>query len=248
MFGVTTAPGVGFTGFQNLKPAFGASSVIQLKPLDAATPSSGPKRSKSPTHGVAFTPYNTNMRGFGVPKTPWRKRSTSPGNKSTGSPERSGPSSWSDNDNADNALSFAERLREEDKGDEAADALPSRIDLQEQELVTGEEDEDVVFSIRVKLFVLSDAKLWKERGTGQLKLNVQRSGEGARIVMRKEGVHSLMLNVPLFREMKLEIAQDPRYVRFAVPTGSSIEHYNLRMSSAKNVMDLVEAIQDNLPK
>jgi hypothetical protein len=47
--------------------------------------------------------------------------------------------------------------------------------------------------------------------------------------MRKEGVHSLVLNVPLFREMKLEIAQDPRYVRFAVPTKTSIEHYNVRV-------------------
>jgi hypothetical protein len=48
--------------------------------------------------------------------------------------------------------------------------------------------------------------------------------------MRKEGVHSLMLNVPLFKELKFEIAQDARYVRFAVPTKTSIEHYNLRVS------------------
>jgi Ran-binding protein 3 len=48
--------------------------------------------------------------------------------------------------------------------------------------------------------------------------------------MRKEGVHSLLLNAPLFRELKLEIAQDPRYLRFAIPSRTAIEHFNLRVS------------------
>jgi len=188
------------------------------------------------------------MRGFGVSKSSRRKRSNSPGGKSTGSPERSGPSSWSDNENADSALSFSERLRkEEDKEESSAETPPARPDLQEQELVTGEEDENIVFSIRAKLYVLGD-KQWKERGTGQLRVNVQRSGTGARMVMRKEGVHSLMLNVPLFKELKLEVTQDTRYVRFAVPTKASIEHYNLRLSTAKGVEDFVEAIQDHKPQ
>jgi RanBP1 domain len=48
-------------------------------------------------------------------------------------------------------------------------------------VVTGEEDEDTVFSIRAKLYVLSDQQVWKERGTGTLKVNVQKEGDGARL-------------------------------------------------------------------
>lgn len=159
------------------------------------------------------------------------------------------PSSWSDNENPGGAITFAERLRKEDKGESVDESTNNqKVDLQEQELVTGEEDEDIVFSIRAKLYILSDQKQWKERGTGPLKVNVRKDGNGSRLVMRKEGVHSLVLNVPLFREMKLEIAQDPRYVRFAVPTKTSIEHYNVRLSNAKGVEDLVEAVQYHIPQ
>lgn len=49
------------------------------------------------------------------------------------------------------------------------------------------------------------------------------------VVMRKEAIHSLILNVPLFKGMKFEIAQDPRYVRFAVPADGKFEQYNLRV-------------------
>ncbi len=47
---------------------------------------------------------------------------------------------------------------------------------------TGEEDEETVYQVRGKLFTLSDDKIWKEKGTGQLKLNVRRDdGNGARL-------------------------------------------------------------------
>lgn len=73
------------------------------------------------------------MRGFAVPKVSRRKRSNSPGGKSAGSPERSGPSSWSDNENVDGAISFAERLRKEDKRETAEEINAQKVDLQEQE-------------------------------------------------------------------------------------------------------------------
>lgn len=73
------------------------------------------------------------MRGFAVPKVSRRKRSNSPGGKSTGSPERSGPSSWSDNENVDGAISFAERLRKEDQRESVDETNAPKVDLQEQE-------------------------------------------------------------------------------------------------------------------
>lgn len=47
---------------------------------------------------------------------------------------------------------------------------------------TGEEEEDTVYQVRGKLFALSDANQWKERGTGMLRLNVRsEDGGGARL-------------------------------------------------------------------
>lgn len=46
---------------------------------------------------------------------------------------------------------------------------------------TGEEDEETIHQVRGKLFFLADG-VWKERGTGLLKLNVRASdGGGARL-------------------------------------------------------------------
>jgi hypothetical protein len=47
--------------------------------------------------------------------------------------------------------------------------------------------------------------------------------------MRKEAVHTLILNVPLFRGMLITIAQDPRYLRFSTIEDGSAVHYNLRV-------------------
>jgi hypothetical protein len=61
---------------------------------------------------------------------------------------------------------------------------------------TGEEDEETVYQVRGKLFALSAQNQWKERGTGQLKLNVrQDDGGGARL---RALFHSVtVLSVPL---------------------------------------------------
>lgn len=49
-------------------------------------------------------------------------------------------------------------------------------------VTTGEEDEETIYQVRGKLFVLSPENQWKERGTGQMRLNVQRvDGTGARL-------------------------------------------------------------------
>lgn len=89
-----------------------------------------------------------------------------------------------------------------------------------------------MYMVRAKLFHLSDQNAWKERGTGTLKLNVRKKdGEGARLVMRKEAVFTVLLNVTLFHGMSVFIAQDPRYVRLSVIEDGQTVHYNLRVSS-----------------
>lgn len=114
--------------------------------------------------------------------------------------------------------------------------------------MTGEEDEETIHQVRGKLFSLVGGNQWKERGTGTLKLNVRRSdGSGARlgttwppkstdefsydhpIVMRKEAVYTLLLNVTLFNGMRCSLAQDPRYLRFSVFESGTATHYNLKV-------------------
>lgn len=88
-----------------------------------------------------------------------------------------------------------------------------------------------MYMVRAKLFCLSDQNQWKERGTGTLKLNVRKSdGERARLVMRKEAVFTVLLNVTLFHGMSVFIAQDPRYIRLSVIEDGATVHYNLRVN------------------
>ncbi|ETN47011.1 uncharacterized protein HMPREF1541_01201 [Cyphellophora europaea CBS 101466] len=90
-----------------------------------------------------------------------------------------------------------------------------------QDLETGEEGEETIFNARAKLYHFE--KEWKERGTGVLKVNVRQevqaaasdaeadaeNGESAkivlraRVIMRADGVHRVILNSPVFKEMKV---------------------------------------------
>jgi len=157
--------------------------------------------------------------------------------------------SEAEDDRDDRPVSFGEKLRagKDDEDTEQSDE-ESKIVLQEQDLTTGEEEEDTIHQVRGKLFSLADGTQWKERGTGTLKLNVRRSdGNGARLVMRKEAVYTLLLNVTLFHGMRCTLAQDPRFVRFSVIEDGTTTHYNLKLASAKIANDLLEEINANIP-
>ncbi|KAH0836784.1 hypothetical protein J3R83DRAFT_8535 [Lanmaoa asiatica] len=216
-------------------------------------------RSKSPPrraigmNASVFSSYVGGMQAFSVPH-PKRARAESPNGGSSGSSlERKegsvfgilGNGEWSgsgeeegdaDKEGSDRAPStFGERLRASKDGDE-------------EQMITGEEDEETLLHIRGKLYALCPQNQWKERGTGQLKLNVRRAdGSGARLVMRKEAVYTLLLNVPLFQGMKCFLAQDPRYIRFSVIVNNKTMHYNLRVSNAKIAQELLDEINANIP-
>lgn len=51
---------------------------------------------------------------------------------------------------------------------------------------------------------LPPTKAWKERGVGDLKLNVNFSKKSARLLMRADGVHRLVLNSPVNEKIKIE--------------------------------------------
>ncbi|KAL8243746.1 hypothetical protein R6Q59_010004 [Mikania micrantha] len=148
----------------------------------------------------------------------------------------------------------------EDEGDDNGDNDKSKPDkdapqderFHEQDVETGEEEEDTIFACRAKLYHFE--KEWKERGVGTIKINVRYveasltassdptthadSSEGsnnvkhsknvskkknftgddpeagadddlarmerrARLLMRTDGVHRLILNTPIFKDMHL---------------------------------------------
>ncbi|PIA65173.1 hypothetical protein AQUCO_00100573v1 [Aquilegia coerulea] len=89
--------------------------------------------------------------------------------------------------------------------------LPS---MQEVSVETGEENEKAVFTADAALFEYLDGA-WKERGKGELKVNVATTGvEKARLVMRARGNYRLVLNAALFPDMKLT-SMEKRGITFA---------------------------------
>lgn len=146
----------------------------------------------------------------------------------------------------DGACTFGERLRAQKDGEEQSDEGQA-LDLHEQEIPTGEEDEQTVCQVRGKLFTL-DSGAWKERGMGIMRLNVRRdNGTGARLIMRKDAVYTVILNAPLFKGMQCQLQTDHRYFRFSMFEGTTTTHFNLRLQSAKNGKDLADAINKHIP-
>lgn len=108
-----------------------------------------------------------------------------------------------DDDGDDKAGTKSPIATEEEKQDER---------FYEQELETGEEDESTEFSCRAKLYTFSadheGKKEWRERGFGVLRLNVRRRQPDeedqtpkARLLMRAEGSHRVVLNTPIKKEI-----------------------------------------------
>eukprot|EP00079_Xenopus_tropicalis_P032538 XP_017946309.1 PREDICTED: ran-binding protein 3-like isoform X2 [Xenopus tropicalis] len=95
----------------------------------------------------------------------------------------------------------------------AAYTSKSRVkyELDQLEIITGEESERNVLQVNCRLFVLNkDTLTWTERGRGNLRLNdLAASDNGmfrSRIVMRNHGTLKLLLNSRIFEQMKLERA------------------------------------------
>ncbi|KAL8283754.1 hypothetical protein RQP46_005549 [Phenoliferia psychrophenolica] len=113
----------------------------------------------------------------------------------------------------------------------------------QEEQITGEEDDDTLHSVKCKLFAMSAEGQWVERGMGPLKLNASHdpSRNVARLVMRADATHRLLLNATLFSAFQIEIFQD-KYVRFAMIEANGPVSYMLRMSGAPAAQALVQVV------
>ena len=78
--------------------------------------------------------------------------------------------------------------------------LPDKIDVK-----TGEEDEEVMFSHRAKLYrFVKEDKQWKERGVGDIKLLRNTQSGKIRVLMRRDQVLKICANHQITTDMKLQ--------------------------------------------
>ncbi|XP_076059811.1 E3 SUMO-protein ligase RanBP2-like isoform X2 [Oratosquilla oratoria] len=102
-----------------------------------------------------------------------------------------------------------EGVVEEDDGDhlyfEPVIPLPDKVDV-----VTGEENEEVLYSHRAKLYRLIQGE-WKERGIGDIKVLKHNKTGKIRLLMRREQVLKLCLNHYMAADMEFRKKDDKTY-------------------------------------
>jgi len=120
--------------------------------------------------------------------------------------------------------------------------------IEQVEVLTGEEDEITVQQLRAKLYTMDPNHQYKERGLGTLRLNIKKSDKSkARLVMRAEGVFRLLLNANLFHGMACSVSQDPKFIKISVLEDGVTVHHAIKVSNAKLAKDLVDQVLAHIP-
>lgn len=86
------------------------------------------------------------------------------------------------------------------------------VKLEEVDVKSGEEDEEVIFGMRSKLFIFGETlldvgtgnKTWKERGVGEVRLLKHREHQRIRLLMRQEKTMKVIANHAVDPRIKLE--------------------------------------------
>ncbi|KIJ56653.1 hypothetical protein M422DRAFT_22802 [Sphaerobolus stellatus SS14] len=95
---------------------------------------------------------------------------------------------------------------QQNKEEEADPQFEPVIKLTDQvQIKTHEEDEEVVFKMRAKLFRFdTETTEWKERGTGELRLLAHKEHKKIRLVMRRDKTLKVCANHLITEDMKLQ--------------------------------------------
>ena len=89
------------------------------------------------------------------------------------------------------------------------------VSLPEVDVKTGEENEEVLFTHRAKLFRFdTNTSLWKERGIGDIKLLRNVNTDKVRILMRRDQIFKVCCNHFITSEMSLLAYQDRSWMWF----------------------------------
>lgn len=105
---------------------------------------------------------------------------------------------------------------EGDKGnapeEESTATFEPVVRLEEVEVKSGEEDEEILHGVRCKLFVFGETlldkgsgkKTWRERGIGEIRLLKHREHQRIRVLMRQEKTMKIIVNHVLDPRIKME--------------------------------------------
>eukprot|EP00727_Mastigamoeba_balamuthi_P008334 m51a1_g4122 hypothetical protein (329) ;mRNA; f:162519-163862 len=131
--------------------------------------------------------------------------------------------------------------------------------LSKDQLKTGEEDDEVLLEISpVKLYKLALAspeakvKSWVERGRGSLRFSLNKQTNKARIVMRAEAILKVLLNMGLWKGMKIEEMSGGKAVLLTAAENEDganvINSYSIRVATKDNAKQFVSKVQEQLEK
>ncbi|CAE6418493.1 unnamed protein product [Rhizoctonia solani] len=234
----------GFAAFASVSPFQNPRTGIQpttgINPISPPQESlAGPvRRSKSPVgKHQAFGQYSTGVSRFGTHST--RKATQDDGSQPTGDAVEKGVPVHPE---------FSDILQAKGEPDAESEDNATKLEMQRIQYNTGEEEDFTVFQTRAKLYTQDEQFAYKERGTGLLKINVRRSdGEGARIVMRAEGVLRLLLNMALYPGLICELGPDPKFVKIAEITPNERKFHAIKVGSTKLAQELYDHLTENTP-
>lgn len=122
-----------------------------------------------------------------------------------------------DKESKDDAKESKESKDEEDNdAEEEADVhFEPLVQLEKVEVKTNEENEEVLFKVRAKLFRYnSDSNEWKERGTGDVKFLKHKETSKVRLLMRRDKTLKICANhiISGDYELKPNIGSDRSWV------------------------------------
>lgn len=144
-----------------------------------------------------------------------------------------------------------EPLKESEK--QPSKTLYQAVKLQKKEVISGEENETVIFDTKAKLYVLNLKNInegWKERGVGILHVN--QNGKSHRIVMRTLTVMKVILNAKISQkfevfkgmESSLHTEKFVRFNAFEMVDGENIlMQYAVRVSSSELAEELYNVLK-----
>ncbi|XP_050685892.1 E3 SUMO-protein ligase RanBP2-like isoform X2 [Eriocheir sinensis] len=240
----------GITDTKTAQPAFSfGSSAPTNKPFaftwQPPAPT-GPSVSFAPTQPVAIP---SSQHGE-EPTTPTSGMTPTKGGFVFGSPGKyefsfAGVKAKSPRSRDISLCESEEGLVEEDEGDhlyfEPVVPLPDKVDV-----VTGEEDEEMAYSHRAKLFRLVTGE-WKERGIGDFKILIHKQNGKVRLLMRREQVHKLCLNHYLEKDLEVRRKDDKTFYWAALDHSEATaktETFALRFKTPEIAAEFFVALND----
>lgn len=112
----------------------------------------------------------------------------------------------------------------------------------EVDVLTGEETEDVVYTKRVKLFVVTDR--YESKGLGELKVLKNKQTNKGRILIRADGGLRVLLNCGVSKDITYTAIGDGKNVRIPVFEDAGITTYMVKVKTAEDGNNLLKAIND----